>query len=121
MMMRRHLEKRQQKRLKAYNLFKILDEKGADKGVFNIDDFSEGGIGFHSSQPFPDNASFKMLLNLPVQGKDIAAEAEVRWTRRIFGKRGYRVGVRFTQIREHDRALIRSIVERCDLSSVTAR
>ena len=101
-------EKRKYVRVSSYNPVKII--KDGDRRphcLVNIVDISEGGMKFRSEKEFARGSVLTAILHIAEQERQVSLRAEVMWMQQIKKQSMYHVGVRFVELGDKERAILR--------------
>jgi c-di-GMP-binding flagellar brake protein YcgR len=77
------------------SISQVSHKKQATKMEGQIQNVSESGICFVTTEALKNTQIVKLEFPLPVNGPAIPTVVEVRWVRRTPGKKAYQVGLRF--------------------------
>lgn len=108
--------KRKHPRQRSFNLVKLTDLGNSTalvptNNLANILNISEGGLRFTSPHLLPLESSLKLTINLGEANRQIEVKGDVVWVHKMKGQRRYHYGIRFTDISDGDRKLIRRVVK----------
>lgn len=86
--------------------------------ISNLVDISEGGLQLSMTRKIKTGTLLNMIINLVEKNQDVPVLGKVVWVKPIPGYRGgYRVGVVFEEITQHDKAVLRDLVMAPSFSS----
>lgn len=81
------------------------------------DNISLGGMFIKTDKPFPTGTRFSLELSIGYNGKKIAGEGEVVWTKEFSSSSDERpsgMGIKFVELKEQSKSVIKELMKKSE-------